>query len=249
MLKGLLARFINAIKDIKIPQRLLVGLIAISVFDNISKMLNTFLARVRGIIESWKNPEEDRQQKYRIEIPHAVISVISVALAAILLYNRMFKLILIIVAIFASAFYLRYRIMLDGMKQKEAKKAKRMAKALSTEKSEKTDKKRLLRQPESVEEPEIRKVVYERQRSAASLHDDTTDAASHSAPSSMDLNSQFKGANAKLRRRLRDKLEERKDKLKQKKPLRTMFQNLKRSREAGDTTDDGGESEEDARDD
>ena len=236
MLKGLLARFINAIKDIKIPQRLLVGLIAISVFDNISKMLNTFLARVRGIIESWKNPEEDRQQKYRIEIPHAVISVISVALAAILLYNRMFKLISVIIAIFASAFYLRYLIMVDGMKQKEAKKAKKMAKALSTEKPEKADKKQLRRQTESVDEPEIRKVVYERQRSAASQHDDT-DASSYAA--SMDLNSQFKGANAKLRRRLKDKLEERKDKFRQKKPLKTMFQNLKRSRDAGDTTDEG----------
>ena len=159
----------------------------------------------------------------------------------------MFKLIMSIVAIFASAFYLRYRIMLDGMKQKEAKKAKKMAKAMSTEKCDKADKKRLLRQPESVEEPEIRKVVYERQRSAASQHDDTTDAASYSVAPSMDLNSQFKGANAKLRRRLKDKLEESKDKLKQKKPLRTMFQNLKRPREAGDATDDDGCESEDAR--
>ena len=57
-----------------------------------------------------------------------------------------------------------------------------------------------------------------------------------------------KGANAKLRRRLKDKLEERKDKFRQRKPLKTMFQNLKRTRETGDTTDDGGESE-DPRDD
>ena len=231
---------INIIKDIKIPQWVLALFIVVTVFETTSRMLNTFMERVRGIIESWKNPEEERQQQYRIEMPHAFISVVSVALAAVLLYFRMFKLILVIVAIFASAFYLRYLIMVDGMKQKEAKRAKKMAKSQSTEKPEKADKRRLLRQPESLdEEPEIRKAVYERQRSALSQQDDTDAPA---APS-MDINSQFKGANAKLRRRLKDKLEEGKDKLKQRKPLKTMFQNLKRSREAGDTTDDGGESE------
>ena len=235
MLKVLLSRIINIIKGIKIPQWFLAVLIVVSVFDTTSKMLNTFLERVKGIFESWRNPEE-RQQQYKIDMPHAFISVFSVTLAAILLYNRMFKLISVIIAIFASAFYLRYLIMVDGMKQREAKKAKKMAKALSTEKPEKADKKQLRRPPESVDEPEIRKVVYERQRSAASQHDDT-DASSYAA--SMDLNSQFKGANAKLRRRLKDKLEERKDKFRQKKPLKTMFQNLKRSRDAGDTTDEG----------
>ena len=239
MLKGLISRLINIIKDIKIPQWVLALFIVVTVFETTSRMLNIFMERVKGIIESWRNPEEERQQQYRIEMPHAFIGVVSVALAAVLLYFRMFKLILVIVAIFASAFYLRYLIMVDGMKQKEAKKAKKMAKSQSTEKPEKADKKRLLRQPESLdEEPEIRKAVYERQRSALSQQDDT-DAP---APS-MDINSQFKGANAKLRRRLKDKLEEGKGKLKQRKPLKTMFQNLKRSREAGDTTDDGGESE------
>ena len=239
MLKGFLARLISIIKGIKIPQWILLSLIAILVLENISKMLNAFMERVRGAIESWRNPEK-RQQQYRIEMPHALLGLVSVALAAVLLYLGMFKLILVIVTIFASAFYLRYRIMMDGVEQREAKRRRRLAKAQSTDKPEK---RRILRsQPGSVdEEPVIRKEVYERQGSAPSLHGDTTDAAA--APPA-DLHSQFKGANAKLRRRLKDKLEERKDKLRQRKPLKTVLQNLKRSREAaGDTSDDGNESE------
>ena len=238
MLKGILARLISTIKGIKIPQWLLLGLIALLVLENISKMLNAFMERVRAVIDSWRNPEE-RQQQYRIEMPHAFLGLVSVALTAVLLYLGMFKLIVVIVTIFASAFYLRYRIMMDGVEQREAKKRRRLAKAQSTDKPEK---RRLLRsQPGSVdEEPVIKKEVYGRQGSAPSLHGDTTDAA---ATPSTDLHSQFKGANAKLRRRLKDKLEERKDKLRQKKPLKTVLQNLKRSREAGDTTDDGNESE------
>ena len=238
MLKGFLARLISIIKGIKIPQWILLSLIAILVLENISKMLNAFVERVRAAIDSWRNPEERQQQQYRIEMPHALLGLVSVALAAVLLYLGMFKLILVIVTIFASAFYLRYRIMMDGVEQREAKKRRRMAKAQSTEK---TEKRRILRsQPGSVdEEPVIRKEVYERQGSAPSLQGDTTDAAPPA-----DLHSQFKGANAKLRRRLKDKLEERKDKLRQRKPLKTVLQNLKRSREAaGDTSDDGNESE------
>ena len=240
MLKGFLARLISIIKGIKIPQWILLSLIAILVLENISKMLNAVMERVRAAIDSWRNPEERQQQQYRIEMPHALLGLVSVALAAVLLYLGMFKLILVIVTIFASAFYLRYRIMMDGVEQREAKRRRRLAKAQSTDKPEK---RRLLRsQPGSMdEEPVIRKEVYERQGSAPSLHGDTTDAAA--APSS-DLHSQFKGANAKLRQRLKDKLEERKDKLRQRKPLKTVLQNLKRSREAGgDTTDDGNESE------
>ena len=148
MLKGFLARLISIIKGIKIPQWILLGLIAILVLENISKMLNTFLERVRGVIESWRNPEE-RQQQYRIEMPHALLGLVSVALAAVLLYLGMFKLILVIVTIFASAFYLRYRIMMDGVEQREAKRRRRLAKAQSTDKPEK---RRLLRsQPGSVD--------------------------------------------------------------------------------------------------
>ena len=142
MLKGIFARLINVIKDIKLPQRLLVlwmvSGILVEAFENTSKMRNTFFGRIKGIIESWRNPE-DRQQQYKIEMPYVFISVFSVVLAAILLYNRMFKLILTIVVIFASAFYLRYLIMADGLKQKEAKKAKKLdgAKQEETKKAKK----------------------------------------------------------------------------------------------------------------
>ena len=232
MLKGLLARLISTIKGIKIPPWILFGLLAILVLENVSKMLNAFVERVRGVIESWRNPGE------RIKMPHALLSLVSVALAAVLLYLGMFKLILVIVTIFASAFYLRYRIMMDVIEQREAKKRRRLAKAQSTDKPEM---RRLLRsQPGPVdEEPVIRKEFYERQGSAPSLHGDTTDAAASPA----DLHSQFKGANTKLRRRLKDKLEEWKDKLRQRKPLKTVLQNLKRWRDVGDTSDDGNESE------
>ena len=211
MLKGLLARLISTIKGIKIPPWILFGLLAILMLENVSKMLNAFVERVRGVIESWRNPGE------RIEMPHTLLGLVIVALAAVLLYLAMFKLILVIVTIFASAFYLRYRIMMEGIEQRGAKKRRRLAKAQRTDKSEK---RRLLRsQLGSVDEgPVIRKEFYER-GSAPSLHGDTTDAATSPA----DLHSQFKGANAKLRRRLKDKLEEWKDKLRQRKPLKTVL--------------------------
>ena len=129
----------------------------------------------------------------------------------------------------------RYLLMVDAMKRKEERrKAKRekMAKVPSTDKAEKKLLKR--QQAESVDEPDIKQEVRERVHFATPSGMDTPPMKD-----SVDLNSQFKGANARFRRRLKDKLEETKDKLEKKPKLKAMLKKVKRQNENGDTTDDG----------
>ena len=70
-----------------------------------SNMLKSIAERLRSIFTS--KPDEN-QQHYKIEVPRLFITAFSVVFTAILAYNRMFKLIVVIVTIFASAFYVRY---------------------------------------------------------------------------------------------------------------------------------------------
>ena len=131
--------------------------------------------------------------------------------------------------------------MLDTMKRKEERrKAKKLAKGQSADKAEKKQLKR--QQAESVDEPDIKQEVRERVHFAMPAALDTPPRRD-----STDVNSQFKGANARFRRRIKDKLEETKDKLEKKPKLKAMLQKVKKPKENGDTTD-GGESE-DARED
>ena len=84
---------------------------------------------------------------------------------------------------------------------------------------------------ESVDEPDGKQEAHERIHFAMPAPLDTPPRRD-----SMDLNSHFKGANAKFRRTIRDKLKEKKPK------VRAMMQKVKRLKEFGDTSD-GGESE------
>ena len=83
---------------------------------------------------------------------------------------------------------------------------------------------------ESVDEPNIKEEVHERIHFVMPAALDTP-----LRRDSMDLNSHFKSANARFRRRIKNKLEEKKPKVK------TMLQKVKRLKEFADTSD-GGES-------
>ena len=84
---------------------------------------------------------------------------------------------------------------------------------------------------ESEAEPDSKQEAHERTHFAMTVAQDTPPRRG-----SMDLNSHFKGANARFRRTIKDKLKEKKPK------VNAMMQKVKRLKDFGDTSD-GGESE------